>query len=117
MKKALEAHWSGATDAQALLEAAAAVEAQAWRRQADAGIDLIGLDGTLYDQVLDASFQLGLIPERFKVGKVHGQGMRRGWKGTGQCGGGVGQAGEGEGWRPAADGPQQWVQRSDWTGQ
>lgn len=66
-KKALEAYWSGATDAAALLEATAAVEASAWRAQAAAGVERVGLDGTLYDQVLDASFQLGLVPPRFKV--------------------------------------------------
>jgi len=32
-----------------------------------AGIDRIGLDGTLYDQVLDFIFYLGLAPERFQV--------------------------------------------------
>lgn len=68
MKKALEAHWSRGITSAELLEAASAVEAAAWRAQAEAGIDLIGLDGTLYDQVLDATFQLGLIPSRFKVG-------------------------------------------------
>ena len=67
MKKALEAHWSGAITAAELLRVAADVEAAAWRAQTEAGIDLIGLDGTLYDQVLDATFQLGLIPPRFKV--------------------------------------------------
>lgn len=74
MKKALEAHWSGKITAAELLAAAADVEAAAWRAQAEAGIDLIGLDGTLYDQVLDATFQLGLIPERFKVGAGAGGG-------------------------------------------
>lgn len=32
-----------------------------------AGIDLVGLDGTLYDQILDWIVYLGLEPERFKV--------------------------------------------------
>lgn len=72
IKKALEAHWSGKITAAELLAAAADVEAAAWRAQAEAGIDLIGLDGTLYDQVLDATFQLGLIPERFKAGAGRG---------------------------------------------
>ena len=34
---------------------------------ADPGVDLVGLDGTLYDQVLDWLFYLGLQPARFKV--------------------------------------------------
>ncbi len=32
-----------------------------------AGINLVGLDGTLYDQVLDTIFYLGLAPARFSV--------------------------------------------------
>lgn len=32
-----------------------------------AGISLVGLDGTLYDQVLDFIFYLGLAPSRFSV--------------------------------------------------
>ena len=32
-----------------------------------AGIDRVGLDGTLYDQVLDFIFYLGLAPKRFQV--------------------------------------------------
>ena len=31
------------------------------------GVDLVGLDGTLYDQILDFIVYLGLEPERFKV--------------------------------------------------
>ncbi|EFN57923.1 hypothetical protein CHLNCDRAFT_141995 [Chlorella variabilis] len=52
MKKALEAYWAGSNDAQALLQAAAGVEADAWRCQARAGIQLIALDSTLYDHAL-----------------------------------------------------------------
>jgi hypothetical protein len=33
----------------------------------NAGISLVGLDGTLYDQVLDFIFYLGLAPPRFSV--------------------------------------------------
>ena len=32
-----------------------------------AGVDLVGLDGTLYDQMLDWVVYLGLEPARFKV--------------------------------------------------
>ena len=32
-----------------------------------AGIARVGLDGTLYDQVLDFIFYLGLAPKRFQV--------------------------------------------------
>ena len=37
-----------------------------WTRLLCAGIDLIGLDSTLYDQVLDMSVMLGLVPARFE---------------------------------------------------
>ena len=30
-----------------------------------AGIDLVGVDSTLYDQVLDMTWSLGLVPDRF----------------------------------------------------
>ena len=67
-KKALEAYWAaGAANGPQLLAAAADIEAAAWRRQAEAGVELTGLDGTLYDQMLDAVFQLGLLPPRFQV--------------------------------------------------
>lgn len=51
MKKALEEYWSGGIDGATLLATAAAVDDGAWRAQAAAGIDLVGLDSTLYDQV------------------------------------------------------------------
>ncbi len=51
----------------ALLEVADQVDKAAWKCQADAGIDLIGIDGTLYDQILDWTFYLGLAPPRFQV--------------------------------------------------
>ncbi|PSC76117.1 5-methyltetrahydropteroyltriglutamate-homoc ysteine s-methyltransferase isoform A [Micractinium conductrix] len=70
-KKALEAYWAaGAANGPQLLAAAADIEAAAWRRQAEAGVELTGLDGTLYDQMLDAVFQLGLLPPRFQALKA-----------------------------------------------
>jgi hypothetical protein len=57
MKKALEEYWSGAIDGATLLATAAAVDDGAWRAQAAAGIDLIGLDSTLYDQVCVRCFE------------------------------------------------------------
>lgn len=42
------------------------MEAGAWKEQADAGLSLIALDGTLYDHILDfAVTYLGLVPSRF----------------------------------------------------
>ncbi len=43
-------HWKGKLSGDELLAAAAKVDADAWRLQRDAGIDLVALDGTLYDQ-------------------------------------------------------------------
>ena len=40
---------------------------QGCQEVACAGVELIGLDGTLYDQVLDTIFYLGLAPPRFQV--------------------------------------------------
>lgn len=45
----------------------------AWRTQRDAGIDLVGLDGTDYDHVLDMACTLGLVPPRFQ----HLRGLER----------------------------------------
>jgi 5-methyltetrahydropteroyltriglutamate--homocysteine methyltransferase len=36
------------------------------RVRAYAGINFVGVDSTLYDQILDMSCTLGLIPERFQ---------------------------------------------------
>ena len=71
MKKALEDYWAGNSTSDALLATARAVEEEAWRLQADAGIDLVALDGTWYDHVLDAIYCLGLLPERFQVSLPH----------------------------------------------
>lgn len=46
--------WKKRISQEELLSTAAKVQADAWKTQADAGIDLIGLDGTLYDQVSTA---------------------------------------------------------------
>lgn len=77
MKTALEKYWKGGITEQELLDTAAQVQADAWRRQQAAGIDRIALDGTLYDQVLDTTMWLGLAPPRFSVlaaGHGHGHG-------------------------------------------
>lgn len=67
MKKALELYWKGGSTLSDLLAVADQVDKAAWKLQADAGIDFVGLDGTLYDQVLDWIFSLGLAPPRFKA--------------------------------------------------
>lgn len=67
MKKALEDYWAGKSSEADLIATSHAVEAEAWATQAQAGIDLIALDGTYYDQILDTISYLGLIPERFNA--------------------------------------------------
>lgn len=67
LKSALEAYWSGKLGEDELLSVAHLVETEAWQAQADAGVDRIGLDSTLYDTVLDFTCTyLGLVPPRFK---------------------------------------------------
>ena len=60
-------YWKKGISQEELLKVAADVEAGAWKLQADAGVALVGLDGTLYDQVLDWTFYLGLAPPRFSA--------------------------------------------------
>jgi hypothetical protein len=72
LKKALETYWAGTTDRTHLLDVAAQVEKANLLAQVDAGIERIGVGSfSLYDQVLDWAFRLGLIPSRFaNSGKV-----------------------------------------------
>lgn len=66
MKKALEDFWAGKLPEDALMSTFHSVNEAAWKAQATAGIDLVALDGTLYDHVADfAVTYLGLVPERF----------------------------------------------------
>jgi len=68
MKVALESYWAGKLSEEDLLATAHQVDEGAWKAQAEAGIDLVGLDGTLYDHILDfALTYLGLVPPRFQV--------------------------------------------------
>ena len=46
----LYSHWKGKVTAEELLAVSAKVECDAWKLQRDAGIELVALDGTLYDQ-------------------------------------------------------------------
>lgn len=66
LKKALEAYWRGETDQAALCQVGAELRQRHWQQQADAGLDLIPVgDFSWYDQVLDLSAMLGVVPERF----------------------------------------------------
>ncbi len=63
LKKALESHWAGRTEADALLEDATGLRVAAWARQRAAGIRHIpSNDFSLYDHVLDTSAMVGAMP-------------------------------------------------------
>ncbi|KAG2442603.1 hypothetical protein HXX76_002688 [Chlamydomonas incerta] len=66
LKFAMESFFKGDSSEAELLAVAHKVQSDAWALQKAAGIALIGLDGTLYDQVLDTVTWLGAIPPRFK---------------------------------------------------
>lgn len=66
LKKAVEAYWSGDASAQQLQQVAAQLRAENWRLQQAAGIQSIpSNDFSLYDQMLDMSVALGVVPPRF----------------------------------------------------
>ncbi len=66
LKKATESYWKGELDLQALKEAGRQIRRENWRKQKEAGIDLIPCnDFSFYDQVLDMTCLLGNVPERF----------------------------------------------------
>ena len=71
LKFLLEHYWFGDIDKTELEAEALKIKQQQWRQQAESGLDLIPVnDFSLYDQVLDISALLGVIPERY--GKVQG---------------------------------------------
>ncbi len=66
LKKASELYWSGKINRDELFAVARTIRQQNWKLQQDAGIDLIPCnDFSFYDQVLDTSLMLGVIPARY----------------------------------------------------
>ena len=66
LKKASELYWSGQITADALLTVGKEIRLANWKLQSQAGIDLIpSNDFSFYDQVLDLSLTLGVIPEQY----------------------------------------------------
>ncbi len=66
LKKACEQYWAGKIDIQELNKTARNIREENWQAQLDAGIDLIPCnDFSFYDQVLDMSLLLGVIPQRY----------------------------------------------------
>ncbi len=68
LKKALEQYWNKAIDQAVLLETGRNLRQKHWQLQADAGVEWLPVgDFSWYDQVLDLSLLLGVIPERFQT--------------------------------------------------
>lgn len=66
LKKACEQYWAGKIELKALKQVGRIIKEQNWQTQLDAGIDLIPCnDFSFYDQVLDTSLLLGVIPQRY----------------------------------------------------
>jgi 5-methyltetrahydropteroyltriglutamate--homocysteine methyltransferase len=66
LKKACEQYWAGKIDLRTLNEVARNIKEENWQTQLAAGIDLIPCnDFSFYDQVLDTSLLLGVIPHRY----------------------------------------------------
>ncbi len=68
LKKANEQYWSGKISADNLLTIGKNIRKENWALQFNAGIDLIpSNDFSFYDQVLDLSLTLGVIPEHYQA--------------------------------------------------
>ena len=66
LKKALESYWKGDIGLSVLLEQGRKIREVHWRMQQDAGLDWIPVgDFAWYDQMLNHSVMLGVVPERF----------------------------------------------------
>jgi len=66
LKKANESFWAGKISEEELLAVAENIRVHNWTLQKEAGVDLIpSNDFSLYDQMLDFSFTVSAIPERF----------------------------------------------------
>jgi 5-methyltetrahydropteroyltriglutamate--homocysteine methyltransferase len=68
LKKANEQYWLGKISADNLLAIGKNIRKENWTLQFNAGIDLIpSNDFSFYDQVLDLSLTLGVIPEQYQA--------------------------------------------------
>ena len=67
LKKAVEAYWKGKSSKDELLATGKELRAQNWKRQQNAGLAHIpSNDFAYYDQILDLTTTLGLIPSRYQ---------------------------------------------------
>lgn len=68
LKAALEAFWSGRSEAADLGATARGLRAAAWDRQKALGLDILpSADFALYDHVLDTSLMTGAVPEAYRA--------------------------------------------------
>jgi len=66
LKFALERYWAGKSTAEDLLRSAREIRQLNWQVQKEGGIQLVPCnDFSLYDHVLDTTWMVGAIPERF----------------------------------------------------
>ena len=66
LKRASEQYWAGKIDLTELNQVAQTIKEENWQTQLEAGIDLIPCnDFSYYDQTLDMSLLLGVIPQRY----------------------------------------------------
>ncbi|WP_276484036.1 5-methyltetrahydropteroyltriglutamate--homocysteine S-methyltransferase [Paraflavitalea pollutisoli] len=67
LKKANEQYWAGKISQDELTAVARTIKEANWQTQLDAGIDLIPCnDFSYYDQTLDTSLLLGVVPQRYQ---------------------------------------------------
>ncbi|GAA4363376.1 5-methyltetrahydropteroyltriglutamate--homocysteine S-methyltransferase [Kangiella marina] len=71
LKFALEQYWRKEISQEQLQQVATTVRENNWQSAQDKGIDWLTVgDFSFYDQVLDTSVLLGVVPERFEAGKA-----------------------------------------------
>ena len=67
LKKAIESYWSKNSKQETLELVAYEIRKQNWKKQQEAGIDLIPVnDFSFYDQVLDTTLLVGAVPDRYQ---------------------------------------------------
>ncbi|MDO3693965.1 5-methyltetrahydropteroyltriglutamate--homocysteine S-methyltransferase [Wenyingzhuangia sp. chi5] len=67
LKKAIESYWAKNSKQEVLELVAYEIRKQNWKKQQEAGIDLIPVnDFSFYDQVLDTTLLVGAVPKRYQ---------------------------------------------------
>ena len=68
LKSAIESYFKGQVSAAELEKTAASLREYGWKKQKQAGIDFIpSNDFSFYDNVLDAAFTFGIVPEKYRA--------------------------------------------------